>query len=201
MTSIPFAILRHAPTDWNAAGRLQGLADTCLSPAGEALARRWRLPAPADRWRRMSSPLVRARRTAELLHPSVPVTIDFALREMSFGSWEGRTLGALRSEGGAAFAAAEAAGLDFQPPGGESPRAAMARIARWTTTLTEPVAAVSHKAMIRALLALATDWNMLGRPPFKLDWRCVHFFVAGTGGTVSIDRLNVPFDPVPASPS
>ena len=44
MTGIPFAILRHGPTDWNATGRLQGLTDTDLSPDGEMLVRRWRLP-------------------------------------------------------------------------------------------------------------------------------------------------------------
>ena len=50
----------------------------------------WRLPSPADRWKRLSSPLQRARRTAELLQPSAPVTVDSALREMSFGTWEGQ---------------------------------------------------------------------------------------------------------------
>ena len=199
MSAVPFALLRHAPTEWNAAGRLQGLTDTCLSPEGEAAARRWRLPAPADGWKRMSSPLQRARRTAELLQPSAAVSIDSALREMSFGVWEGRTLAELRVAGGAAFAAAEAAGLDFQPPGGESPRTAMARIGAWAGSIAqagEPVVAVSHKAAIRALLALATGWNMLGRPPHRLDWRSVHFFVAHADGRVTVDRLNVPLEGV-----
>lgn len=199
MSAVPFALLRHAPTEWNAAGRLQGLTDTCLSPEGEAAARRWRLPAPAHGWKRMSSPLQRARRTAELLHPSAAVTVDSALREMSFGVWEGRTLAELRAAGGAAFAAAEAAGLDFQPPGGESPRTVMARIGVWAGSIAragEPVVAVSHKAAIRALLAQATGWNMLGRPPHKLDWRSVHFFVAHDDGRVAIERLNVPLEGV-----
>jgi probable phosphoglycerate mutase len=197
MSTVPFAILRHAPTAWNAAGRLQGLTDTCLSPEGEAAARCWRLPSPADSWKRLSSPLQRARRTAELLQPAAAVGVESALREMSFGVWEGRTLVELRDEGGADFAAAEAAGLDFQPPGGESPRTAMARIGRWTAELAqagEPAVAVSHKAAIRALLALATGWNMLGRPPHKLDWRSVHFFVAHDDGRVAVERLNVPLE-------
>ena len=197
MTNIPFAILRHGPTGWNATGRLQGLTDTDLSPDGEASVRRWRLPPPADGWKRVCSPLRRARRTAELLRPAMPVGIDSALREMSFGIWEGRTLADLRADGGESFAAAEAAGLDFQPPGGESPRTTMARLAGWTAALREPVVAVSHKAAIRALLSLATGWNMLGRPPHKLDWRSVHFFVASGDGKVAIDRLNVPFESAP----
>jgi len=192
MRAVPFALLRHAPTAWNADGRLQGLTDTCLSPEGERAARSWRLPAPADAWKRVSSPLQRARRTAELLRPSMSVTIDSRLREMSFGLWEGFTVKELRETGGEAFAAAEAAGLDFHPPGGESPRMTMVRLSLWSSTLTEPVVAVSHKAAIRALLALATGWNMLGRPPHKLDWKCAHFFVAEDGGRVAIERLNVP---------
>jgi probable phosphoglycerate mutase len=195
MSGVPFAMLRHASTDWNTERRLQGLTDTCLSAEGEAEARRWRLPSPADGWLRMCSPLQRARRTAELLQPAGPVTIDSALREMSFGTWEGRTIAELRATVGEAFIAAENNGLDFQPPGGESPRATMARLGRWTAAVAgagRPVVAVSHKAAIRALLALATGWDMMGRPPHKLDWQCLHFFTAHSDGGVFVDRLNVP---------
>lgn len=194
MSAVPFAILRHAATAWNEERRLQGLTDTPISPAGEALARTWRLPPPADRWRRMCSPLKRARQTAELVLPAAPVAVDSRLREMSFGSWEGRTVADLRAEGGESFAAAERLGLDFHPPGGESPRMTMERIAGWTSEIAargEPVVAVSHKAAIRALLALAIGWDMTGRQPLKLDWRCLHFFAAHRDGKVTLERPNV----------
>lgn len=193
--NVPFAILRHAPTGWNAEGRLQGSTDIPLSPAGETAARSWRLPAPADRWRRMCSPLQRARRTAELVQPAAPVTVESRLREMSFGVWEGKSVAQLRAEGGETFAAAERLGVDFHPPGGESPRIAMDRIAGWAREIAErgePVVAVSHKAAIRALLALATGWDMTGRQPVKLDWKCLHFFTAHGDGKVTLDRPNVP---------
>lgn len=200
MSGVLFAILRHASTAWNVERRLQGLTDTVLSPAGEAEARRWRLPPPADGWPRMCSPLQRARRTAELLQPSAAIMVDSTLREMSFGAWEGHTIAELREKVGEAFIAAEHEGLDFQPPGGESPRAAMARIGRWAARVAksgQPVVAVSHKATMRALLALSAGWDMTGRPPHKLDWRCVHFFTARTDGSVAVDRLNVPLDGAP----
>jgi broad specificity phosphatase PhoE len=193
--TVPFAILRHAPTGWNAEGRLQGSTDIPLSPAGETAARSWRLPAPADRWRRICSPLQRARRTAELVQPPAPVTVESRLREMSFGVWEGKSVAQLRAEGGETFAAAERLGLDFHPPGGESPRIVMDRIAGWAREIAEsgePVVAVSHKAAIRALLALATGWDMTGRQPVKLDWKCLHFFIAHGDGKVTLDRPNVP---------
>lgn len=197
MSGVPFAILRHAATDWNAQHRLQGLTDTCLSAQGEAEARLWCLPSPAAGWVRLSSPLQRARRTAELLQPPAAVTTDSALREMSFGTWEGRTIAELRATVGNAFIVAERKGLDFLPPGGESPRATMARLSRWAMAVATkglPVVAVSHKAAIRALMALATGWDMMGRPPHKLDWHCLHFFTAHADGNVSVNRVNVPMN-------
>lgn len=193
--SMPFAILRHAPTVWNGEGRLQGATDIPLSAHGEAAAKTWHLPAPADRWKRLCSPLVRARRTAELVQPSAPVVVESRLREMSFGIWEGKSVAQLRAEGGEHFAAAERLGLDFHPPGGESPRMTMDRLRGWTMEIAatgEPVVAVTHKAAIRALLALATGWDMTDRQPLKLDWRCLHFFSARTDGSVTLDRPNVP---------
>ena len=195
MSGVPFAILRHAPTAWNGAGRLQGTTDIPLGPDGERAAREWRLPAPADGWRRVCSPLQRARRTAELLRPSAPVTVESRLREMSFGIWEGKSVAQLRVDFGETFLEAERRGIDFHPPGGESPRLTIERLRGWARDLAatgEPAVAVSHKAAIRALLALATGWDMTGRQPVRLDWRCLHFFIARRDGSVSLDRPNVP---------
>jgi broad specificity phosphatase PhoE len=198
--SVRFAVMRHAPTDWNEARRLQGMTDTPLNAAGEALARSWRLPAAVEGWTRLCSPLQRARRTAELLQPGAPVQADSRLREMSFGIWEGCTIAELRERVGQSFIAAEKLGLDFHPPGGESPRQVMQRIAGWAAELAaadRPAVAVSHKAVLRALLALATGWDMTGRQPVKLDWRCIHFFVAESDGRIAIDKLNVPLEAAP----
>ena len=203
MSGVAFALVRHAATAWNEEGRLQGMTDITLSARGEADARSWRLPPPADAWKRVCSPLRRACRTAELLHPPAPASVDSRLREMSFGDWEGRTLPELRETVGPAFIAAENRGLDFQPPGGESPRTVMERIAGWTAEIAEkgePVVAVSHKAAIRALLALATGWDMMGRPPVKLDWRSAHFFSAERSGRVRLHRPNVSLVPAGAPP-
>jgi broad specificity phosphatase PhoE len=198
MTTVPFAILRHATTAWNESGRLQGMTDIPLSPAGIALAKGWHLPAPADAWKRICSPLRRACETATLLQPAASFTIDARLREMSFGEWEGRTLADLRTTVGQKFLDAERRGLDFQPPGGESPRMVMARISEWTAEIArmgEPVVAVSHKAAIRALLALATGWDMQGRQPVRLDWHCLHFFAVHRDGQVTLERPNVSLVP------
>jgi broad specificity phosphatase PhoE len=197
MRGVAFAILRHAPTAWNESHRLQGMTDIPLSPVGEAIAAGRRLPAPAAAWKRLSSPLQRAQRTAELLQPLAAISVEPRLREMSFGSWEGHTIVELRATVGQEFLDAERRGLDFQPPGGASPRAVMARLGAWAMEIAaagEPVVAVSHKAAIRALLALATGWDMMAHPPLKLDWQCLHFFTAYRDGRVAVERVNVAMD-------
>ena len=159
-------LLRHAPTAWNVAGRLQGRSDQPLSPAGRALAATWRLPAFAAAWPVVSSPLRRARDTA--LAMGLAPTIEPALIEMDWGDWEGRRLAEIAAEDAVALAANEARGLDFEPPGGESPRAVMARLAPWLRGVAgQDLVAIAHKGVLRALLALATGWAFLGRPPAR----------------------------------
>ena len=132
-------LLRHGSTAWNEQGRMQGRRDVPLSERGRSQVRAWRMPAdepapstgghdaPAP-W--VSSPLRRAVETAEILSGETP-RIEEALTEMDWGEWEGFTLDELRSRHGAEFARNEAAGLDFRPPGGESPRDVMRRVQRW----------------------------------------------------------------------
>jgi probable phosphoglycerate mutase len=171
--SVPFACCASASTDWNVERRLQAYRH----PA-QAAARPVPAPGACRRRRRLEAaqqPLQRARRTAELLQPSA------RHRRLGAARDELRHLGrppiAELREGVAGFHCCREQGLDFQPPAGESPRAAMAD-RRWTADRRagQPFVAVSHKARIRALLALATGWDMMGRPPHKLDWRCLHFF-------------------------
>jgi broad specificity phosphatase PhoE len=184
------AFLRHGATAWNAAGRMQGRADPPLSAEGRAALSGTALPAEIATARWFASPARRARETAELLGAANLVVAN-ELVEMDWGAWEGETLASLRAD--ADFAANEARGLDFQPPGGESPRAVMHRVQAWLNTLDgeQPVIAVTHKGVIRVVLCLATGWDMLGKPPAKLDWRALHLFEVADGA-VRIARLNRP---------
>ncbi|HYM32471.1 MAG TPA: histidine phosphatase family protein [Candidatus Cybelea sp.] len=187
------ALIRHGPTAWNTEGRLQGRADIPLSPDGEAALAGRRLPPPFSGMAAYSSPLVRARRTAALLGIRA-VTIEPRLTELDWGEFEGRTVDDLRARYGAGMAANEARGLDFRPPGGESPRDMQKRIRPFLNDLAESrrsAIAVTHKGMIRAILALATGWDMMGRQPVKLDWRCLHAFTLDGDGTPSVARLNI----------
>ena len=165
------ALLRHAPTDWNEAARIQGRSDRPLSPAGIAAAGRWRLPASLEGWRVVASPLLRTRETARLMGLA-GVASEPRLMEMDWGAWAGRTLADLRAEFGAAMAANEAAALDFRPEDGESPREVARRLADWLAEVAadgRPVVAVTHRGVQRAALVLACGWDMRGKPPLRLS--------------------------------
>jgi len=120
--------------------------------------------------------------------------IEPRLKEMSYGEWEGRRLQDLRAELGEAMVENEARGLDFRPAGGESPRELQQRLSPWLAEVAHggrPTLAVTHHGVVRALLSLATGWDMTGRPPKKLTWGAIQLFRLGEGGKVDIDRLNV----------
>lgn len=191
--SARIAFLRHGPTAWNEEGRLQGMTDVPLSPRGCALVATWRVP--FESWRWMCSPLARARETAALIGAPSTLVIEPALREMAYGQWEGQTLADLRTREPRGMRDAETRGLDMAPPGGESPRQVMGRLRPWiaaTAAQGEDVIAVSHKGVIRVVLAIATGWDMKSRQPVKLDWNRLHVFVASADGALVVDSLNTP---------
>lgn len=194
-------LIRHGATAWNEAGRIQGRSDPSLSPAGRAAVAAWRLPpdlqdaAQGARW--LTSPLARARETAEILR-GAPAEREPRLIETDWGAWEGRSLAELRAELGEAMAENEARGLDFRPPGGESPRDVQQRVQPLLATLaetTESVVAVTHKGVIRAVYALACGWDMRAKPPVKLRNACAQVFTLGPGGAPEIETLNMPLQP------
>ncbi|QOG05428.1 histidine phosphatase family protein [Aureimonas sp. OT7] len=173
-----FLVLRHAPTAWNADGRIQGRTDCPLSPEGHERALTWRVPAGFCRAPCFSSPLRRCLDTARAMGLS-PV-VDDRLVEMDWGTLEGATLAGMRAGGGTDFARREAAGLDFRPPGGETPRETGARAVAVLAQATSDAVIVTHKGVMRALLALATGWDMVGKPPIRfpaeghallMEWR------------------------------
>ena len=193
------ALLRHGPTDWNAERRLQGRSDIPLSATGRQAVRQWRLPpwAASCKWR--SSPLSRAVETAEILRQGMnareALMIEPALIEMSYGQWEGRGLEELRNELGAGMAELEGRGLDFRPPGGESPRDVQDRLRPWLDELGRSdgtALAIAHKGVIRAIYARATGWDMTAKPSDKLRMAALQLFEVRAHGEILIAQLNLP---------
>ena len=88
-------LVRHGETIWNKEGRIQGREDVPLNEKGIALAE-----ITSEGMREIpfdviySSPLIRARKTAEIMRGdrTCPIIEDDRLREMSFGSSEGSVI-------------------------------------------------------------------------------------------------------------
>ncbi len=90
-------LVRHGATEWSESGKHTGTTDVTLLESGEAAARALApLLAEQSFALALSSPLIRARRTAELagLHPEI--TDD--LREWDYGDYEGRTTAEIRQD-------------------------------------------------------------------------------------------------------
>ncbi|GAA1503815.1 putative phosphoglycerate mutase [Agromyces terreus] len=87
------ALIRHGQTDWNAAGRLQGRTDIPLNDVGRAQARAAASAFSGGLWQSVvSSPLGRARETAEILADALDLPIGGTydeLLEQEYGEAEG----------------------------------------------------------------------------------------------------------------
>lgn len=188
-----FAMLRHAPTEWNRAGKLQGRTDIPLSDAGRAEASSWRLPRGYEDWTWLASPLRRTRETASILFAG-DATIDDRLIETDWGEWEGSDLEELRRDWGDGIARDGQAGLDFSAPNGESPRGVQQRLTPLLLKIGQSESntiAITHKGVIRAAYALATGWDMMAKPREKLANK-LHVFNIDAQGRLSVDKLNIP---------
>ena len=85
-------LIRHGETDWNKTKRLQGVTDIPLNACGIELAEKTAeglKDVPFDRI--YTSPLIRAKKTAEIIRGDRPVelVVTDGLKEISFGEYEG----------------------------------------------------------------------------------------------------------------
>jgi len=190
---VKLALVRHGPTDWNRQKLVQGSTDIPLGEEGEREVSGWLLPEDLKSFNWLSSPLQRATRTAELLYGS-SVEIDPRLREMSWGDWEGKILSELRADLGDLMVAWEAKGLDFRGPNGESPREVQERVRPLLAEVSQrgkDTVGVCHKGVIRAIYALATEWDMKDKPTTKMLDGCIQVFELAPDGHPRISKLNI----------
>lgn len=162
----PLYFIRHGETDWNVAGRLQGHTDTDLNAngrrqaavAGQVLSHVLP-PDVVDTIPFFASPLRRVRCTAEILREQMKLSpegyaADDRLREIGFGSWEGRTWPEIRTRDPVGVRARDKDLWDFAPPGGESYSDVARRLQSFLDTLEGPAVILSHGGVGRALMTL-----------------------------------------------
>jgi broad specificity phosphatase PhoE len=149
---------RHGETAWTITGQHTGLTDLSLTPAGERnaerLGSRFRGLAFSEVW---TSPLQRARKTAQLAGFAAVATIDADLVEWNYGDYEG-----LRS---AEIHVDRPQWNIFRDgcPGGESPSDVMSRAHRIVTRLRATQGNVAIFSSGHFLRVLAAGW--LGLDP------------------------------------
>ena len=92
-------VIRHGETEWSRTGRHTGRTDVPLNDQGRDEARD--AARTLDGWNiacAYTSPLGRARETAELVEPARGVVVDPDLVEWDYGIYEGRTTPEIREE-------------------------------------------------------------------------------------------------------
>jgi probable phosphoglycerate mutase len=197
------ALLRHGPTDWNAAGRIQGHTDIPLSDAG--LARMAALALPFAFPRVYASPMLRARQTAGALGLCEPM-LDARLMEQNWGTWESLTRSEILARDGedAFIKAGSDRGEAFRPGGGESTGELHARVAAFLKDVARgegDATVVAHLGVLRAAYTLATGWDMATPMPPDLDVSKILLLSLDADGTPEIECLNLNFNARTARPS
>ena len=154
-------LVRHGESTGNAEGRLLGRIDAPLTDRGRSQARAL-AASVAGATRILSSPLTRARETAEELRTGLPIEVDERWVELDYGEFDGRPLASVPAELWERWRTDPG----FRPPGGESLHEAGARVRSACEELFAsdgegargegPVVVVSHVSPIK----LATCWTL-----------------------------------------
>ena len=165
-------LVRHGEA-LGAAGRCIGHTDLDLAPNGRNHMARLGIDWPAPRPERVvASDLARARDSAaalaEMWDATESLALESRLREMNFGTWDGRPWGELERDGGEALAAWMTDWQGAAAPGGERLGDVIARTRAWLADAVARcradgvgrIVAVTHAGAIRSLFVHA-----VGLPP------------------------------------
>ena len=154
-------LARHGETDWNARGHIQGVSDIELNEKGRAQARDLALHI-LESGEKISvcytSPLRRARETAEIVCQALslePIQLE-ALREVSFGLWEGCSWEEVEAQWRACYESYQHDRRSIRPPEGESYGDLLDRVLPALEALEGAgdgtALVVCHSAVIKAVL-------------------------------------------------
>ncbi len=182
-------LVRHGESVGNAAGLLLGRIDSPLTERGASQARSLAATV-SGATRLISSPLSRARDTAEALGTGLTVEVDDRWVEVDYGEYDGWALGDVPAEMWARWRS----DLTFAPPGGESLATAGTRVrAACDELFADPdgpargdgvVVVVSHVSPIKAAACWALGMGDEGAWRLFLANASVTRIAWGPGGPV-----------------
>ena len=161
-------LIRHGETNWNKMGRFQGTIDIELTEEGknQAILLSKRLKNKFDYI--YTSPLKRARETAEILTDSSNKDLNIVenMKEINFGSWEGLTIKEIREKYNDEFNKWKIDAQEGKIVGGEfSLKNASIRGTKCILDIVnkhrgQTIAVVAHGGIIKASLIGLFDWDM-----------------------------------------
>ena len=192
-----YYLMRHAPTEWNDAGRIQGQADSPLTETGRQWAAGWGGQLTALHLQRvLSSDTGRALATARHLNHTLnlPLSRDARLREQDWGAWTGCSMADIRTRHLARFRQEEARGWEFRPPGGEShldvlSRARKALINAGRKWSQQRLLVVTHEGLMKGLVYHLAILQSCGPSVTRMAPYCLHR-LALRGDDLVLEEMN-----------
>jgi broad specificity phosphatase PhoE len=152
-------LIRHGETEWNRENRMQGWLDSELTGRGRAQARTSaKVLSEFDIQRLFSSPLGRAKKTAEIIakHTELQVEVDKRLAERNMGDLGGLTLEEIQVRYPEEWEERISNPYNYRPPGGETLTDMAARVGPFLDALSalegRRIAIVSHGVMGRVII-------------------------------------------------
>ena len=197
MLKTRFGLLRHGQTEWNVAGRVQGLCDSPLTIFGREEITAWARHLKEFGWHRIiHSPLGRTRETAALLneHLRVPMESCVGLREQNWGDWERMTRCEIESTHPGELGRRVKLGWDFSAPKGETRGEVYRRSRDTLLTLArtypgESILIISHQGVIKALMYHLSGRKYLPDEPKILEKNNLQL-LSLENNLLSIEQLN-----------
>ena len=192
-----FGLIRHAETDWNREGKIQGHSDSPLTESGQKDADSWGRRLSGMPWDLiLGSDLGRAVNTAAIInqHLQIPFETDSRLREQHWGEWTAKPSDKIKYEELPKLDKAKRTGWLFCPPGGED------RISVWQRNHNALVTAarkwrgstilvVTHEGVIKNLIYRLCNRLYAPGEASLIQSRHLHWLVIHDEG-LQLDEIN-----------
>jgi broad specificity phosphatase PhoE len=192
-----FGLIRHAQTEWNREGRIQGHHDSSLTDSGKNDADVWGRRLKRIAWDRIfGSDLGRAVDTAAIInrHLKIPFEADPRLREQDWGEWTAKSAAKIENEELDKLEKSKRFGWQFCPPGGED------RISVWQRSHNALVDAarkwpgktilvVTHEGVIKNIIYRLCNRLYAPGQPSLIESRHLHWLIITNSG-LQLDQIN-----------
>ncbi|MBN1197290.1 MAG: histidine phosphatase family protein [Candidatus Aminicenantes bacterium] len=188
-------LIRHGETRSNREGIFRGRLEIPLSNRGKEQARALRqATCLSTTLAVVSSPLQRAQATARLAFPNMPISVDQRLNNLDLGVWSGKRKKDIQHDFPGEWERWVHDPHSIRFAGGESLKDVHQRVQRFLewfqTSANNPLAAVTHRSVIKCLLGVAMGLDSGYFWKFHLDNGSISQLVWEPGRGFTLSALN-----------